>query len=527
MTVDDLSATGANALSGGKRPLTVDALLQQKNWGHALIDPTGRWLVFERSPAYDHMPDYGEFSPSGSNPGEIMVIDLTASSMPRLLFTPEPETLYRILSFSPDGRCLALYALRSGRVSLKVYEMPDGPLQTFEQTPELASYDITMVWASQDEIIYTALPDDYQPQMAAGRYIGNQLYKAWNRSWEGKEPSVTEIASHADGRTRYVRAGMLVRANCRTGATEQLEQGYFTDLSVSFDRRYLAGLRQVEVLQPLPDRPVTDDWVRHQLVVVDLKTGRSRLVGPEMYVSPGSIAWSPTTNELGFFAWKTDAEQQNGLFYSHDAGLGRIRAWPYDGLDVALGFSYTRPGRKPEKVAWLGGRLAIFAREYPKKEATLRSDNRALAGEEKGDWFLLSPEGARLNLTAKFSAVSPILVSVTSKALYLLADGDVVRISPDGTKTKLSSIGGLVRANYPVDPRGIALAAEAQDKSTYIFLDFAGGTERSATIIAPSEHARLMDASARAGVALFREDTDEGSTLLLHNLRGAPIKVGR
>lgn len=530
-------AGGANSSSSGKRLLTLDAFLQQKNWGPALIDPTGRWLVFEQTPAYDQMPDYGIdwASPGREAFGEIKVIDLTASEAPRPLFEPEPQTVYRIQSFSPDGRCLALYAARPGKVSLAVYELPNGPLQTLRETPELNSYETTIVWTSQNEIVYTALPSDQQPLKAARPYIGNQLYRAWNRSWQGKEPSVTEIASHANGRHRDVRAGMLVRASCRTGTTEQLAQGYFTDLAVSSDGRFVAGLRQVEILQPPPDRLYPDDWTRRQLVVVELKTGKSRTVGPEWHVSLGSMAWSTTANELGFFAWKTDADIKSGLFHTYDARSEKIRAWPTEGLDVALGFSYTRPGRKPEQVAWLGGRLAIFAREYPKKEATPPSGDPALAGSEemimregKGDWLLLSREGGRLNLTAEFAAVSPIPVSVTSKGLYLLADGNVVKISPDRTKTRLpSSIGGLVRANNPLQPQSIALTAQAQGKSSYVLLDFAGGTERSATSVAPSEHARLMDGSARAGVALFREDTDEGSTFFLQRAQGAPIAVGR
>lgn len=529
--------SGASPSPGGKRPLTLDALLQQKNWGPALIDPTGRWLVFEQTPAYDHLPDYGiDWSSPGQEAfGEIMVIDLTVSDAPRPLFQPEPQTVYRTQSFSPDGSCVALHAAGAGKISLAVYELPNGPLRTFKETPELASYETTLVWTSQNEIVYTALPNDQQPLKAARSYIGNQLYQAWNRSWQGKEPSVTEIASHANGRHRDVRAGMLVRASCRTGTTEQLAQSYFTDLAVSSDGRFVAGLRQAEILQPPPDGPVTDDWTRHQLVVVELKTGNTRTVGPELYVSPSSIAWSPTANELGFFAWKTDADSKDGLFHTYDARAEKIRTWPTEGLDVALGFSYTRPGRKPEQVAWLGGRLALFTREYPKKEATPPSGDPALAGSEKmimregkGDWFLLSPEGGRLNLTAEFAAVSPIPVSVTSKGLYVLADGNVVKISPDRTKTRLpGSIGGLVRANNPLQPQSIALTAQAQGKSSYVLLDFAGGAERSATIVAPSEHARLMDGSARAGAALFREDTDEGSRFLLQRAHGAPIDVGR
>lgn len=530
-------ARAAPSSPRAKRPFTVDAFLQQRSWGPALIDPTGRWLVFGQTPSYDQMPDYGieASSPGRQSFGEIRVTDLAASDAPRLLFEPEPQTVYRIQSFSPDGRCLALYAASPGTMNLALFELPTGQLRTLKETPEFNSYETTLVWASQNEILYTALTDGQQAQDAARPYIGHWLYQAWNRSWQGQEPSVTETTSRANGRLSEVRSGRLVRASCRTGAAESIAQGYFTDLAASPDGRFVAGLRQQKILQPPAEGVVTDDWTLRQLIVVDLGTGTSRAVGPELYVSAGSLAWSPMTGELGFFAWKTETRSEQGKFYSHDPRSEKLRAWPTDGLDVALGFSYTRPGRRPDRVAWLGRRMAIFARRAPENEGGSSSEHRALAGSEevikregKGDWFLLSPEGRRSNLTSEFAAVSPIPVSVTSKALYLLADGNIVRVSPDGRTVPVPiGIDGLVRANNPLQPQGIALAAHAQGRSSYVFPDFAGSAERSATIVAPSEHARLMDGSARARLALFREDTDEGSRLLLQRAQGVPLEVGR
>ncbi|MGQ0835685.1 MAG: alpha/beta hydrolase family protein [Gammaproteobacteria bacterium] len=450
-----------------------------------------------------------------------MAIDLTASATPRVLFAPEPETLYRIQSFSPDGRRLALYARRGAQVSLAVYGLQSGRLHTFKEIPDRRPYETTLVWASKDEIVYTALPADSFPMLAARRSLGRHLYEVWNESWSGKKPSVTEAASRADGRLESPRSAMLVRADCRTGTTERLTQGYFTDLSASADGRFVSGLRRVEILQPMPDRRVLDDWTRHELVVVDLKNGGSRTVALGMHVSTNSTAWSPTTHDLGFFAWKKDADINSGAFHSYDPHLGKLRTWPHQGLDVALGFSHTRPGRKPERVQWLGERLAIFAREDQQNEES------GGGRKEPAHWFLLSLQGRWSKLTAEFNAVSSLPVGVTPTGLYLLVDGKVVSVSPDGETDLLSRTGGLMHANNPMLPQGVALTAKAEGKSSYLMLDFSDGAERSATIVAPSQQARWMDGSARAGVALFREDTDNGSIFYLQRTQGAPIEVGR
>jgi dipeptidyl aminopeptidase/acylaminoacyl peptidase len=518
--------------------MIVDDLLRRRFWGQALIDPTGRWLVFEQTPRYDQVPDYSiHWSSTATAPdfGQIMVIDLTASATPKLLFAPEPQTLYRIHSFSPDGQRLALYSVRQGKVRFGTYEMSSWKMKSFKETPALDFYDINVVWVSNEELVYAALPDDKMPLASQRRYIGEWLYKAWNRTWEGKEPSATVLASYADGGGKDFLPGKLVKANARTGTSEVLANGLYVDLKKSFDGRFIAGLRQTDGMQMSADRPMGEDWAHFQLLVVDLQSGKSRAVAPEMWVSPGSMAWSPTSESLGFFGWKKDSERHTGLFYGYDANTEKILAWPHNGLDLATGGYFQRPGQKPQRVAWLNNRMAVVARANPKGDETPRFTDRGFAarndvGQGKADWYLLSPAGGGQNLTAEFSEIAPVPVSVTPQGLNLLLDGSVWEIAPDGSKTNLTSSlpDGLDRAIHELRTeywQNIPFVTRGQSGLKKYVL-FEKSTGKIATFPMPSEHARLMNGSVRAEVTLFREETDEGFRLLLQRAQGAPIEVG-
>ncbi|HKZ81688.1 MAG TPA: prolyl oligopeptidase family serine peptidase [Pyrinomonadaceae bacterium] len=530
-----LFAGGGSPAVVKHRPVTVDDLLKQEDWGRALIDPTGRWLVFDQSPPYDQLPDYGIERAGGVGEptfGRIMVIDLTAPASPRLLFEPEPQSEYRIQSFSPNGQRLALYEVKHGSVHLGIYDIPSGRLKTFNGAPEIAlDRGSPAIWISSDEMVYLAFSEARQPwSISIRRYTGTRLVEAWDKSWKGREPSVAQVISHADGGGKDLRDGLLLKANARIGTTELLARGWFTDLKLSSDGSFIAGLQQREAMQPTADRLINSRLlISYHLMIIDLNKKRNWVVLPEMNVLDGSIEWSPTSDALAFFGWRKDANRQAGLFHVYDARTGQTKAWPHAGLDLAS-ISFQRPGRP----AWLNGQLAVVARPNVKGDETPRFSYQAVSernGLGRVDWFLLNPTGATQNLTAAFGTVLPTPVNVTAKGLCLLADGNVWRIAPEGTKTNLTSGagGGLAPAldvdRARVPSPSIAFVAQEQGKSKYILVDTTGDG-RVVTIALPSSRASLMAGSVRAGVALFRENTDEGTKLVLVHANGSRTEVG-
>ncbi|MDT8067066.1 MAG: hypothetical protein ROO76_02760 [Terriglobia bacterium] len=113
-------AIAINANAQPQHRFSVDDLLRLESVGAAKVDPTGHWLVYERAPRYDQLPDYsvGRIGTWNSTGGWLMIVDLTAAEpSPKLLFKPDPKKMYWIDSFSPDGQSLAFYAAETKRLS--------------------------------------------------------------------------------------------------------------------------------------------------------------------------------------------------------------------------------------------------------------------------------------------------------------------------------------------------------------------------------------------------------------------------
>src|SRR5687768_14093715 len=118
------------------------------------------------------------------------------------------------------------------------------------------------------------------------------------------------------------------------------------------------------------------------------------VVAPDMEVFPGTLEWANDRNHLAFFAWKNDAAVRDGIFYGLDAATGKLTPYPHAGLDLATererGWA-----QRPERVTWIGDRLAVLARALPRDDAPPQFTYRDITGRgperpPKADWYLLS-----------------------------------------------------------------------------------------------------------------------------------------
>jgi len=528
----------ARAFAEGKT-FTVNDLLQTEDIGKALIDPTGKWLVFVHVPPIGQRSDYGSEIFYGPVTGELMAADLKARSAPKQLFKPEPGTTYWIESFSRNGRWLAFYRVKQGKVGFGVYDFRSDGLKVFPPTPEISyRWDFSPVWVSDDEIVYAALPVGREPWAAARRrYTAARLSEAWEKTWKGREPSVSVVTSDAGGGGITPRGGILVRANARTGEAIMMAEGMFADLRVSSSGRYLAASRQFEAEQPLPDR-LNNDWMafgRSQLEVFDLYANKVVKVASDKSIAAGSIEWAPNRDSVAFFGWDMNSNIQSGMFYVCDPQTKEIHGWPHMGLDLA---SERERGwlQRPERAAWLGNRLAIVARAITEGDQTPRFSPRGVAGRDAGepgkpDWFLLSSDGSSRNLTTEFRSVSPMLVGSTTQGLFLLADDCVWHISVDGTKTNLTE-GLKDRLELAQTPGGVrerygesaTLIASNGETPKFALVDLSG--HRSVSfIVAPPRGAEYITSSIRANAVVFRQDNDTGTDLMLQGSSGSSIML--
>ena len=229
-----------------RHPYTVDDYLKLENTGKAVVDPTGRWLVYERMPAYDELPDYsvGRIGSWNDGGARLTVVDLSeAQPKAKLLFPPDPKKTYWIDGFSPDGARFAFYAAERGHITVGVCDMTTRKVTSFDAAPRIDWLTgHKSIWLSPSRLVFAAMAEGGQPSSLSFRgHTGEKYAEAWHKSWEGKEPSVSVVESHADGGGHEFLGGRLIQADAVSGRMEILAQGQFEDLEAPADGRYLGA----------------------------------------------------------------------------------------------------------------------------------------------------------------------------------------------------------------------------------------------------------------------------------------------
>jgi len=217
-----LIARGAVA---AERPLTVDDLLKLSYVGHAIAQPGHDVFVWEQSPPYDTVSDYGA-GISGTWQGTDYEIFTVApdTGVSRKLFSPREKTTYLLGGFSPDGRYLTLLSIRNGEVRLAAYDFQLHSLKEFPLAPRFSPVQPEPDWAWLDDhrLAVATYPAGGGPwQLTFRREIGKHLTDSWAKSWKGKEVSVDQYDSSSNDSTRPL-PGRLVIVDMLSGRIQQL-----------------------------------------------------------------------------------------------------------------------------------------------------------------------------------------------------------------------------------------------------------------------------------------------------------------
>jgi dipeptidyl aminopeptidase/acylaminoacyl peptidase len=528
------------------RPYTVTDQLQLETIGYnTAVDPGGRWIVWEQTPRYDQLPDYGigRFCACEGTGARLMAVDLSAarpSAAP--LFAADPLKSYWLEGFSPNGRYLLFYTATAGRIELGVYDLELRKVTTFNVAPAVPLMGRhRSAWIANDEFVFSALPEGDQPAtISLRRHTGERLAQEWQKAWRGVEPTGSEVSSHVQDQDDAFLPGRLLRANASTGELRQMADGLYENLEPSHDGRFLAGLRQLRRVQPQPG--VADvDWVltRSQLYLFDLRQGGAgqRLV-PDKDVFPVTLAWAEDSDRLAFFAWEKGAGARQGMFHALEANTGAIVPYAHTGLDLVpereRGFA-----EKPERALWIDGKLAVFAREQADRRAAPRftystEDSFKTVRATPPHWFLLDAKGEALKLTGKLGSISPIPVNADAHSLTVLADGAVWRVSPGRAPRKLTARApgkwnhpNPVRWSTAHDPfpASASFIEETADTLRVALLDQTNDVV--SVVTSPGADAILMAGSAPRHTALFRQRKGAVTQLLLRDASGRQQQLAK
>ncbi|WP_147391756.1 alpha/beta hydrolase family protein [Pelagerythrobacter aerophilus] len=519
--------------SANGHALSLDDLLQIEGLGRAKIDPTGRWLFYEKIRPYSDLTDFsfGNY-PMGQSGHQIWRYDLKANEGPSLVPGIENGPSSYLLGFSPRGRYLAFVQYDAGEVSLAAFDLQQERIVVVDRTPALGRFgEFDPVWISEDELIFAALPVGELPFRTSVRpYAAKIFEREWRDSWRGDVVTAHEVRTRAGNGGERV-AGSLIRANVRTGSTTIVAEGLYTDLRLSPHGDLLAAL---ETFNPGASDPhESAAWLPppSRLVIFNIGSGARLTASPELEFFPYTIAWSPDGQRLVAYGWPLGQAPRNGRFHIVEPVSGATIQYDHNGLELA---SERERGwhQRPERTVLLGDDLVVFARRIPENEDQApRFDHQDVQpqGLPSADWYALSRDGSTRNLTGDLAEVSAVPVHAGHEQFTIWASDGVYRIYANGSRRRLTpefsggfaflpfgnfaSRAGVIRPEFGSD----AMFRVADGEQTKIVIvDLRNGHEGETVIVsAPPSNAEPLAGSLASKSVVFRVEDGPISRLVL------------
>jgi len=528
-----------------ERPLTVNDLLKLSYVGNAIAQPGRDVFVWEQSPPYDTLSDYGS-GDTGTWQGSDFEIFTVGpdSGVPKKLFQPHERTTYRLGGFSPDGRYLTLLSMRDGVVRLAVYDFHLHRLKEFPLAPRFSPLQPEPDWAWLDNhrLAVASYPAGGGPwQLTFRREIGKHLTDSWARSWKGKEVSVEQYDSSASDNTQLL-PGRLVIVDMVSGGIQQLSSGQFSGLRPSPDGRWLAAVRQSALAQTTLDKPHLDwTYARSALVLFSLNASIGpQEVAPELDVLPDSIVWNPSSKQLAVYATRGGAGLRNGEFWIVDPRDSGVNLASHGGLSIASQRARGGP-QWPERAAWVGDSLAVFARSTPDEPGTLSfedrrgietTDPRVAVSSISAHWYLLTSNSTPRDLTPGMQNVSPFPVIPDKQQLIVLGDGRAWRLDASAVPERL----------FPESPHRLSMLARqdfldvSRTRGGGGIVSVSGGPTSLAQItlndgtpalrMLSTPPASLVRALSDSGTDLLQVGAGKGAGLAVMHPGGTPTPLG-
>jgi len=437
-----LVASGPFARADQRR-FSLDDMMKVEGIGSAIIDPGGRWLVYERLRPYDEIEDYSfrtyAFGKSGH---QLWRYDLDDGGEPELLpgIDPAPHTWAE--QFSPSGRYLAFVQYSFGTLSLGAYDMVEDTSVTFQPAPAVSRTGAyNPIWISDTELVFTALPAGEQPMATSVRAVtGNRLSKAWADAWKNTAPTADEVRTQPLAGPGGLAAGRLVRANAKTGKVQVLAKGLHADLRLSPDGSVLAALSVSQPDRTDPGARIESDLQQYTMTLFDVSTGMSRSPAPGLEFMPYTISWDPDGQRLAAFGWQRGADPRSGRFHVINLSTGAVTRYDHVGLDLV---SERERGwlQRPERAVFLEDSLAMFARPIPAAEDLAPrftyQDIRPV-GLPPADWYRVSADGSHANLTEGLSGISGVPVDGGPGHMTVWSQDGVYKLSAKGDRRCLT-----------------------------------------------------------------------------------------
>ena len=289
------------------RPYGLDDLLRHEEVGQVKVDPTGRWLAFERLDAIIATARPDRIGLSHVLRARPYVVDLKRPGVPRPLLPDSMPPGTIILGFSPRGTQLAVARLEGQRFRLGLATMTTGAIDWLPHAPSYDGFHQALAWLSEDRLLLLA--EDGTVPWALERDIAPDRVRA---KWDATAAGRLAVTSLGSGRSLEVAARPeqhLLLLDTRSGGVRQLARGHFNQLLVAPDGRSVALIEQTRLLQPSAKSAVREDegFFARTLRLVEIRSGYSWSPCPDCNLR-GDPRWGDAGRAIAFLS-----DEANGL----------------------------------------------------------------------------------------------------------------------------------------------------------------------------------------------------------------------
>ncbi|MBO9713301.1 prolyl oligopeptidase family serine peptidase [Sphingomonas sp.] len=528
-----------------KPQLTVAQRMQLESIGEVVSLPGGRF-VFEQLPPYRERIGYGiDDARAGAR---VMVLDPGAKA-PRPLFRPDPKRGYEIIGVAPSGgRLVVRITAMEGTPTAAVVDVATGRLTPLQYAPYGDFEDAGVTWLSDDTLAYSVAPADRDPVIVARLRpaAADTLRREWSAAFEGKRTTADVLRSRPAAEPATPKPGQLVVADARTGRGSVASEGLLLNLRAAPSRSFVAGMRRggLPANSTSEFRPVVGQRDLMVAGVSGPQAGKSWLPCADCDVLPETVIWDAAQDQLYFYARKPGQGWEHGSYYRYTPGTAAAEPIDAQGQNLAGWIYFYTPGSGEEKKAYapipLAGGIAVpIEVEAPVHDvaAIVAAGPYAPPAPVKIRWVLLKPGAAPRTISGDLKTMSPMPIAFTPKALYVVADGKVWRLSPDADPVNLTPGAAMVIAAQPLrhggtppllapsqhggdvagspDKAGLALVQRMTGMTReYGYLDLDGGAFTSLGVVPMEE--RVVAASGGPAVVI----RGDGDGVALSRLEG-------
>ena len=317
------------------------------------------------------------------------------------LFKQEEDTGYFFPSadpISPDGRYIAIFRMKDGRVEPGIYDLRRSRVQFLEIAAEFRYIFPHITWISDEEFIFS--PSREAGSSDSDVRAARELAAAREKGWNDGEVTAEVLGAGKYERPQSLLAQKLTSVNARTGKTKDLISGYRLKPMLMVGR---------------PEQAVLSE------AVFDVEP-----VKEEGRTTPPRVLW--TMNILTGEKTPVDA---------FNATRERPRAWSDSGKYLLIGHRTYHRGRAHGEAAFI---LDVEASEIVER-LPVGASNFVWVG----DRLLYTPgeEDVSLGRPADGDAIAMLItgaapITASGEYYYYLEEGDLWRATLGGAKENLT-----------------------------------------------------------------------------------------